>query len=107
MTDLSGSGPRLGATELEVTRCIACGHVSWPPRLLCPACGAADFEPVAAGLGVVKQRTDTQTPTGDPVALATVVLDAGPWVVARITDANPGDRVTLQLTDTGAVEAVL
>lgn len=88
-------------------RCTSCSHVSWPPRLLCPACGAPGAEPVAAGPGVVKQRTDTRTPTGDPVALATVVLDAGPWVVARVTNAKAGDRVTLQLTDTGAVEAVL
>jgi uncharacterized OB-fold protein len=105
--DLPGSGQSLGVTELLVMRCTRCGHVSWPPRLLCPACGATDFEQVVAGPGVVRQRTDTQTPTGEPVALATVLLDAGPWVVARVADAAPGDRVMLLLTDTDAVEAVL
>lgn len=105
-SNMTGSGPRSAGSELQITRCTACGNVSWPPRLLCPACGAPGFEPIAAGPGVIKQHTETQTPAGEPVALATVVLDAGPWVVARVTDATLGDRVTLLLTDTGGVEAI-
>jgi uncharacterized OB-fold protein len=93
-------------TELTICRCTACGYWTWPPRLLCPACGAATAECVAAGPGVVNERTDTATPAGHPVALVSVVLDAGPWVIARTREAGPGDVVRLTVADDLAVEAV-
>ena len=93
-------------SELNVTRCCSCGHVAWPPRLLCPACGAAEFEDVAAGPGEVHEGTDTATPAGDAVALVTVVLASGPWVVARSRGAGPGDPVRLHRAGDGAIEAV-
>ena len=93
-------------SELLVTRCRRCGHVAWPPRLLCPTCGAADFDDVAAGPGDVRERTDTTTPAGEPVALVTVVLASGPWVVARTADAGPGDTVRLTRAGDGAIETM-
>lgn len=87
-------------------RCRACGHVSWPPRLLCPQCASARADPVPAGGGIVRELTQTRTPAGEPVAIVSVVLDAGPWVIAQARAATPGDRVKLLLADDGAVEAV-
>lgn len=91
-------------SELMVRRCVPCGHHMWPPRLLCPACGAPESEAVPAGPGVVRERTDTRTPTGAPVSLVSVALTSGPWVIARTVDARPGQQVKLHLAADGAIE---
>lgn len=101
---MSGEPDRM--SEASMCRCESCGHVAWPPRLLCPACGSPDFAAIRAGRGVVRERTEVVSPAGEPVALVTVALDSGPWVLARTTDARPGDAVTLALGDDGALEAV-
>jgi uncharacterized OB-fold protein len=95
-------------TELMVRQCASCGHVTWPPRLLCPACGASEVHAVAAGLGTVTERTHTRTPTGEEVVLVTVELGAGPWLVARATDAaDRGDSVSLEVTNEGEIVCAL
>ncbi len=96
---------RRPADELQVRRCRRCGHVAWPARLLCPRCACPEDEPVPAGHGVVRERTDTRDPAGAPVALVTVELSAGPSVIARTDDARAEDSVTLLATGDGAVHA--
>ena len=32
--------------RLEAAKCSKCGHIAFPQRLICPECGAADFEKI-------------------------------------------------------------
>jgi uncharacterized OB-fold protein len=73
--------------------CESCGQVVFPPRALCPRCGESSWREEPAGSGTVEEVTRT----GEG-ALASVRLDGGPLVVARVPeDAQPGDR--LDVTD--------
>jgi uncharacterized protein len=89
---------------LRVSVCRACGRMVFPPRLLCPNCGGASWRRARAGPGGVEEVTTVSHAVGAggevAVALASVRLDAGPVVVARIDgDASPGDRVELIAVD--------
>ena len=86
---------------LYVSSCRSCGRRAFPPRALCPHCGGAAWSREPAGQGVVEEATRVGA-----VSLASVRLDAGPVVVARLdADAGPGDRVELHTVD-GAPVAV-
>jgi uncharacterized OB-fold protein len=81
-------------TELLIPIC-ANGHAVFPPRALCPRCGSRDWHEEPAGPGTAEQVT-THRAGG---AIASVVLDSGPVVVARADGIEPGSRVVL--TDRG------
>jgi uncharacterized OB-fold protein len=73
--------------------CRSCGHVVFPPRPLCPRCGAWDWKPRVAERGVVEavtRRGDTQ--------MASVRTDDGPTVtvLAPGQDLEVGARVRLE-----------
>lgn len=88
---------------LHVPVCDDCGTARWPPRVRCSVCGGATCTPADGSHGAVEQTTDV---AGDPpVRLATVRLDVGPVVIARVTDAAEGDRVVVVLDDHGALDA--
>jgi uncharacterized OB-fold protein len=71
--------------------CESCGTVVCPARALCPRCGASSWREVPAGSGLVEETTRV-----GGAAIASVRLDSGPVVVARVSeDAAPGDRVDL------------
>ncbi len=78
---------------LEVPVCEACGRGAFPPRLLCPGCGARAWrcEPVASGvLESAAQRGDVQ--------VGAVRLALGPLVIVRlVSTAQPGDEVRLSV----------
>ena len=49
---------RAGAGQLTALRCGACGELAIPPKELCPACHARDWQPVAlAGEGTIASFT--------------------------------------------------
>jgi len=76
----------------SVPVCTQCGHALWPSRPVCPRCGGTLFEPRAAGRGVVEETT-----RAGAVALASVRVDTGPVVIARLAaDAAAGTAVELR-----------
>jgi len=95
------SGPWFDALRdgnLLIHHCRDCGHASRPDAASCPACQSEDLEWIqAAGGGTVVSLIRDHS-GGEPLVLALVELDEGPWLNARLTDAPDatlGCRVTL------------
>ncbi len=80
--------------RLEAGKCLACGHLSFPPRLVCPECKAKKFETVTLSdegtlvtftvVRVASDKFSKETPF--PVGI--VELNGGVRVTAQIADAN-------------------
>lgn len=100
--------PRVSAA-FTVDACERCGHLLYPPRILCPVCAGSRFERRLADTGVVEEVTTRrpvakrrQLPWGNwldqsETRLATVRTDAGPRVVVRVDEGvAKGDPVTLR-----------
>ncbi len=84
--------------------CRTCGRPAFPRRALCPACGGHWWRHEHAADGVVEEVTTVRhaadAPDGAAVVLASVRLDAGPVVVARLEGAaGTGARVALVAVD--------
>jgi uncharacterized OB-fold protein len=60
--------------------CEACGTVAFPPRALCPRCGAAAWREQAVAGGIVTGVTER-----DGTLVAEVRTLLGPLVIARLT----------------------
>ncbi|MFQ6015330.1 MAG: Zn-ribbon domain-containing OB-fold protein [Anaerolineae bacterium] len=77
--------------------CRSCGTKSFPPRPVCPECGAREAEPYRfSGLGeVYSYSTVYQAPDGFeeyvPYTVALVRLDEGPLITAQLTDLEPDE----------------
>ncbi|HEX2125101.1 MAG TPA: zinc ribbon domain-containing protein [Thermoleophilaceae bacterium] len=78
---------------IATRECRRCGHVVFPPRPLCPRCGAWDWMPRVAEHGVV----EAVTRRGEN-ELAAVRTDDGPTVTALAPgrDLEVGARVRLE-----------
>lgn len=76
-----------------IQACLSCETLLFPARLFCPCCGQENFAPVSAGHGIVEQTTRLAGGT----VLATLTIEDGPKVIARVTggDAEPGQRLPL------------
>ncbi|MHB8470051.1 MAG: zinc ribbon domain-containing protein [Gaiellaceae bacterium] len=71
--------------------CIPCGRAVFPPRALCPACGASSWVGGAASEGVAEQVTERAG-----VRIASVRTDLGPVLIARVAgDVVPGETIAL------------
>jgi uncharacterized protein len=90
--------------RLEAGKCTKCGHINFPGRLICPECGAKEFEMIRlAGTGTLETFTVIHTaPDGfadlAPYAVGVVKLDEGISILAQIADCNTtelkiGDRL--------------
>ena len=78
--------------RLEAGKCKQCGHISFPPRLVCPKCKSKTFETVKLSREG-KILTFTIIRVGpDKFSKET------PYVVA-IIELNDGVRLTSQVTD--------
>jgi uncharacterized OB-fold protein len=78
--------------RIQLQKCAVCGEVRFPRMPACPACGSPAWEELAAaGTGrvyswiVVHRPLGTLTPEDLPCTLATVELDEGCRVLARLT----------------------
>jgi len=108
-------------SEFTVPACTNCGHAIWPPRLACPACGAAEWTEVPAPTGTLLDVTEAPGFDGEPTRLGTVRLAVlygpvaskrnswpegeGPPAIAAVdADVQAGDTVDLELVD-GALRA--
>lgn len=93
--------------RMEAGKCKKCGAVVFPGRLVCPECGAREFETLRlSGKGELVTYTVTRVaPTSfvdlAPYAVGIVKLDEGIQVMGQITDCDPeklkiGDRLVTQ-----------
>ena len=87
---------------VPVSVCMSCGHRSFPERLLCPRCGAADRRRERVEHGTVEEVTVLRRTAGraydEPIVLASIRLASGPRVVARLDERlAPGTRVRVDL----------
>ena len=87
---------------VAVSRCAACGWQGTPRRLWCPGCGSDRVEEVAVSAGVVAETTTVRRFAGGahaPVEIASVGLEGGGTLIARLAAGAAGARV--RLTDDG------
>jgi uncharacterized OB-fold protein len=76
---------------MAVLVCEDCGRAVLPARALCPRCGGSSWREEPAGQGVVEEVTRTAE-----AVIASVRLDRGPVVVARVAEGVvPGARLDL------------
>jgi uncharacterized OB-fold protein len=83
---------------VAVSRCTACGWQGTPRRLWCPACGSDRVDEVTVSAGRVAETTTVQRFAGGahaPVEVASVALDGGGTLIARLAAGGAGARVRL------------
>ncbi|MCK4273239.1 Zn-ribbon domain-containing OB-fold protein [bacterium] len=78
--------------RLEANKCKKCGQTSFPPRLVCPACGSREFEATK-----LPQTGTLLTYTVIRVAPSQFV-DEAPYAVG-VVELDGGTRITSQITD--------
>lgn len=90
------------AGQLTAIRCGACGELAMPPKELCPACHAHQWQPVAlAGDGTIASftviRVAPRAHAGAvPYAVAVVRLKEGVAILGRLVDM-PLDKLAVGL----------
>jgi hypothetical protein len=78
--------------RLEGGRCLACGAIVYPQRLVCPACGGREFAPHRlSNRGTVKTFTIIHVAGSAfkqqvPYILAVVALEGGGTLTCELTD---------------------
>ena len=82
--------------ELRFQQCLDCGHVRWPPSIVCPACHSSDAGWIrASGKGRVYTFVVCHTafhPAFEkdvPYVVAVVELEEGPHILSNVTGCNP------------------
>lgn len=93
--------------RMEAGKCKECGSIQFPPRLVCPECGAQEFETVRlSGKGKLLTFTIIRVAPegfGDlaPYAVGIVELEEGIRVMGQVVDCDPealkiGDKLVSQ-----------
>jgi len=83
--------------RLEAGKCKKCGKISFPPRLICPACGSKDFEKTKlTDHGKIVSYTTIRVAPSDfatqvPYNIAIVESDNGVRVTTQVVDCKPED----------------
>lgn len=84
--------------ELTFQRCVRCGHVRWPPSIVCPQCHSFEGEViVSSGKGKIYSYVVYHFPYHPafqnelPYVVALVELEEGPRILSNIVDSNPSD----------------
>jgi len=77
---------------VAMRECRNCGHVVFPPRALCPGCGAWDWKPRRVECGVVEAVT-----RAGGNELASVRTDAGPVVTALVIGQGVESQARVRL----------
>ena len=84
--------------ELRFQKCTECGHVRWPPSILCPLCYSNKTEWIrASGKGtvfsfVVYHKAFHPGFEADlPYVVAIVELQEGPQFLTNIVGCDPGE----------------
>jgi len=83
--------------RLEAARCAGCGHLSYPPRRVCPSCRGQDHERIRLSLeGTVVTSTVIHVPPDDlamegPYAMAVVETPEGARLMTQVVDCEPSE----------------
>ncbi|SAL78078.1 Zn-ribbon domain-containing OB-fold protein [Caballeronia telluris] len=88
--------------DLDITQCTQCGLGLFPARYFCPRCGSNNWTRRAVESGTVMESTVVRHRAGErdapPLYLATVRMNEGPMVVARLNaPVTDGAAVRLQV----------
>jgi uncharacterized protein len=83
--------------RLEGGKCLKCGHINFPSRLICPECKSKEFEKTVLQdegklltytiIRVAAEKFSQET----PFAVGIVELNDGVRVTCQIADAEEGD----------------
>lgn len=91
------------ARRLLLQRCFSCAAWRYPPRPICPQCGALDAEWVQVnGRGFIYSWVVAYHPVHPavvnrvPYNVVLIELDEGPRVVSNLLDTPPGDIIAGQ-----------
>jgi uncharacterized protein len=81
--------------RLLIQRCASCGLLRHPPRPMCPACHALDWDTIeASGRGTVTSCVIPHHPPlpwfPEPYVVALVELDVGVRLVTNVVGVEPG-----------------
>jgi hypothetical protein len=82
--------------RFEGLKCVDCGHVSFPPRRICPVCGSENSRPMELKPeGEIYSYTIVRSPPEHfilqaPYAVAMIRLKDGPLISAQLTDVDLG-----------------
>ena len=80
--------------RFEANKCLGCGKIFFPPRLVCDACGSKEFENIKlAESGKVVTFTIIRVPPHQfvdqaPYAVGIVELDDGVKIAGQIVDCD-------------------
>jgi len=83
--------------RLEGAQCKKCGKISFPPRLICAACGSREFGTAKlSDTGKIVSYTTIRVAPSDfakqiPYNIAIVESDNGVRVTAQVVDCKPED----------------
>ncbi|MEN5065856.1 hypothetical protein [Achromobacter aegrifaciens] len=90
--------------SVDVSQCCSCGHLVYPVRLWCPACGHGQARAAAVEQAELQAWTELPSRNGAPAAVIATVraLPAGPVLVVRLEEppAHAGQRLWLFERDT-------
>ena len=84
----------------EAARCVSCGAVAFPPRLVCAECGRREFEsyqlPHAGRIlsYTILHVAASQFADETPLAVGIIELDDGVRITCQIADAAPEEIAT-------------
>lgn len=93
--------------RMEAAKCSKCNSIQFPKRIICPECGAREFETIRlSGKGELSTFTIIRVaPSGfgdlAPYAIGVVKLEEGIQVMGQVVDCNPeelkaGDKLVTQ-----------
>ena len=84
--------------QLRFQKCRGCGHLRWPPSIICPRCYSSDTEWIVASdkgsvyTFVVFHQVYHQAFVNDiPYVTAIVELDEGPHLLTNIVGCKPDE----------------
>jgi uncharacterized OB-fold protein len=78
--------------RLEASKCKSCGHIEFPPRLVCPKCKARSFE-------VVPLSDEGKLVSFTVVRVASEKFSKETPYAVGIVELNDGVRLTAQIAD--------
>ena len=95
--------------RLTTTRCKACKHIAWPPRIVCPECVSdhlewVDFPPTGKIYAFTTQVGGVPPGFQAPLVYALIDFDNGVRIISPLIETTPeevhvGDEVVLRVVD--------
>jgi len=83
---------RLAEGAISYQSCDACGHLVFPPRVLCPGCGDTALSwRDSQGLGEVYSATTVHRRGEDPYNVSIITMDEGFRMMTNVVGMPPED----------------